>query len=147
MTALRWIRLAAALLLYLALDAGARLGAWLAKRALKLDPRIDRWRHELQRRPEVVRTVTVRVESHVLRGATSGEEQYDYLDDGDVDRLARAINNLGCYATVWPRRLQWRRRDLHCKGANGLLSLHALAPADRDAWADAIANLDGEVEI
>jgi hypothetical protein len=142
MTALRWLRLTAAALLYLALDLLARLGARLAKRALRLDLRIDKWRHELQRRPGTVRAVTVLVESRVQHGATSGEERYDYLDDGDVAVLARAIDNLGCYVTVWPRCLQWRRRDVKCSGAR--LGLHALAPADRDAWADAIANLDGE---
>ena len=144
MTALHWLRLTAAVVLYFALDHLARLGARLAKRALSLDLRIDRWRHELQRRSEVVRAVTVLVESRVRRGATSGEEQYDYLDEDDVARLARAIDNLGCYVTVWPRRLQWRRRDLHCSGAR--LGLHALAPADRDAFAEAIGNLDGEGE-
>ncbi len=146
MIALRWFRLTAAIVVYSVLDAGARLGARLAKRALRLDLRIDRWRRELQQRPEVVRAVTVLVGSRVQHGATSGEERYDYLDDGDVDRLARAIDNLGCYATVWPRCLTWRRRDLHCMGAGKLLGLHALAPADRDAMADAIANLDGEGE-
>jgi hypothetical protein len=144
MIALRWFRLTAAVILYFALDNAARLGARLAKRALRLNLRIDKWRHELQRHPETVRAVTVLVESHVRRGATSGEEWYDYIDDGDVDRLARAIDNLGCYVTVWPRCLQWRRRDVKCSGVR--LGLHALAPADRDAWADALANLDGEAE-
>ena len=138
------IRLLAATLLYLALDAGARLGARLARRALKLDLRIGRWRHELRWREGVVTTVAGRVAYHVKVGATRGEEKYEFLDARDMDLLARAIDNLGCYAQVWPTRLQWRRRDLHCRGANGLLSLHALAPADRDAWADALANLDGE---
>ncbi len=142
MTALRWLRLAAAVVLYFALDAGARLGARLAVRALKLDIRIDRWRHELQRREGVVTFVTSKVAYHVKVGATSGEEEFEFLDDRDMDLLARAIDNLGCYSQVWPQRLQWRRRDLHCTGSR--LGLHALAPADRDAFADAIANLDGE---
>lgn len=144
MTALKWLRLAGAILLYMALDAGARLGARLAKRAFKLDLRIDAWRHELRRREGVVTFVASKVAYHVKVGATRGEEEYEYLDDRDMDLLARAIDNLGCYAQVWPRCMQWRRRDLRCTGSR--LGLHALAPADRDAWADAIADLDGEGE-
>ena len=138
------IRLLAATLLYLALDAAARLGARLAKRALELDLRIGRWRHELERREGAVTTIAGRIAGHVRAGATRGEEEYEFLNARDMDLLARAIDNLGCHVQVWPTRLQWRRRDLHCRGANGLLSLYALAPADRDAWADALANLDGE---
>lgn len=144
MTALRWFRLILMVLLYFALDAGARFGARLAKRALKLDLRIDEWRHELRHREGVVSLVAGKVAYHVKVGGTSGEEEYEFLDNRDMDLLARAIDNLGCYAQVWPTRLQWRRRDLHCTGSR--LGLHALAPADRDAFADAIANLDGEGE-
>lgn len=144
LTGLRWFRLAAAILLYMALDVCARLGARLAKRALRLDLCIDRWRHELQRRPWDVDRIVGQVNYAVRHGATSGQSEYKFLDDGDMELLARAIDNLGCYAQVWPRRLQWRRRDMHCTGDH--LSLAAFAPADRDAWADAIANLDGEAE-
>ena len=139
-----WIRLVAAILIYFALDAAARLGARLARCALRLDLRIDEWRHGLRGREGVVTLVTGRVAYHVKIGATSGEERYEYLDQRDMDLLARAMDNLGCYVIIWPRRLNWRRRDVHCSGER--LGLHALAPADRDAWADAIANLDGEGE-
>ena len=139
-----WFRLLVAVLVYAVLDAGGRLGARLGRCALKLDRRIDEWRHELQRRDDEVERVVDQVGYAVRHGATRGEEEYNQLDDRDMDLLARAIDNLGCYVQVWPRRLQWRRRDLHCTGSK--LGLHALAPADRDAFADAIANLDGEGE-
>lgn len=146
MRILKWAWFVAGAALYLPLAIVAYLGGYAGQWAALLDCWLDGWRDELRRRPGTVRAVTVLVGSHVRRGAKGGEEEYDHLNDSDMDRLARAIDNLGCFATVWPRRLQWRRRDLHCKGHDGLLGLHALAPADRDAWADAIANLDGETE-
>ena len=145
MTALRWVRLTAAALAYIVLLApaaalGKRIGVW----AQRLDVQLDDWRHELQRQGEPVDLQVEKVAYAVRYGATEGSCHYDYLDDVDMERLARAIDNCGCYVKVWPRRLEWRRRDRHPKGE--LFGLHALAPADRDAWSDAIANLDGEAE-
>ena len=137
-----WIRLVAAILLCGLLDAAVYLGLRIVDWRDALDQRIDEWRHGLHGREGVGTLVTGRVAYHVKIGATSGEERYEYLDQRDMDLLARAMDNLGCYIIIWPRRLNWRRRDVHCSGER--LGLHALAPADRDAWADAIANLDGE---
>lgn len=144
MTALRWVRLAAGMMAYTWLAIFAYFGCWFAAWAARLDCQLDDWRHELQRRDGEVERVVAQVAYAVRHGATSGSWEYDFLDARDMDQLARAIDNLGCYAQVWPWRLQWRRRDLRCNGAR--LGLHALAPADRDAFAEAIGNLDGEAE-
>ena len=142
MRALGWIRLAAAILLYFALDVIGRLGARAAKGARWLDLRIDDWRHDQQRHDDVVRSIVDNVAYRIRCGGTTGAEEYEYLDDRDVERLARAIDNLGCYARVWSRRAEWDRRDRSPTGER--VTLAALPPADRDAWAEAIGNLDGE---
>lgn len=134
----------AGVLLYACLSIVNGVGSWAGIWAARLDCKLDDWRHRLRTRPDVVSDVVGRIAHHVQQGATAGAEHYGYLDDDDMRILARAIDNLGCYCTVAPRHVQWSRRDTRCKGRGRLLGPHAFAPADRDALAEAIGNLDGE---
>ena len=143
MRALRWLRLLVGVLaLMLVLEPAAAIGRWLGRLAQRLDVRVDEWRHELRRSDARVADAADEVALAVRHGATSGAVEYEHLDDRDMERLARAIDNRGCYVKVWHRRAEWTRRDRAPTGAH--LSLAALPPADRDAFSDAIANLDGE---
>lgn len=141
MRALREVRLLAGLIVYvLVLGPAAAIGSWLGVLARRLDARLEVWRHEL-RPVDAVRLAVARVAYAIRHGVPCGAVDYDALGVHDMDRLARAIENLGCDATVWPRRAWWAR---HLRPTGERLELADLPSADRAAWADAIANLDGE---
>lgn len=143
MRALRRTLFAGAVVVYtLLLAPAAAVGAWVVRLAQRADVRLDAWRYAFQRHDARVASLVDQVAYAIRQGATAGSFTYEYLNERDLDRLARAIDNCGCYVQAWSRRLTWTRRDRHPTGET--LSLAALPPADRDAWADAIANLDGE---
>ena len=128
--AVREARLLAGVMVYvLVLAPAAAVGRLFGVLARRFDARLDEWRHEL-RPVDAVRFAVARVAYAIRGGALNGTVDYEALSVHDMDRLARAIENLGCEAMASPRRAWWAR---HLPPIGAKIELADLPSADRAA--------------